>query len=438
MPLNQVIDALKKVGETSGRNAKIAIIDSLVKVPTDRELLKEIVLYTSHPMYQYNMSPVLVDNSHIEPLDDETSERVWNAFRSVLDKLRNRQETGAAARTLVVNFLGTLPAQYSAFLNRVLGRDLKVGLATWDKWFPGLFPQFVPQLCDKWQGGKLSKQYMAERKLDGLRALVFIDESGDCTALSRSGKPLWNCNHIFEELKSRGLRNCVVDGEFEAGTFGESISITKSQTAHPKALSLRFFVFDILHMTEWTSKKSLYPLSLRKQLLDEKLSGLVHTLLVQFVMVQTDEEILEVMDGFVKEGYEGVVLKDPDSIYKFDRTADWLKVKPVDECDLAIYDIEEGKGRLAGTVGALNLYGTVKHKGKEYKIDTNCGTGLSDAIREELWAMHQRGELVGKVAEIKYQDVTAVNLASNSSASSATFALRFPVFFRMRPDKEVA
>lgn len=436
MALNQVIDALKEVGETSGRNAKIAIIDRLCKNPSDRELLKEIVLYTSHPMYRYNISPVSSNGRSSGRVDDATSDRIWVMFRNFLDKCRTREMTGNAARDFAAQSIAA-SYDYGEWLNRVLGRDLKVGLATWDKWFPGLFPQFVPQLCDKWQGGQLSKPYMAERKLDGLRALVFIDEAGDCVALSRSGKDMWNCDHIFSELKSRGLRSCVVDGEFEAGTFGESMSITKSQTPHPKALSLNFFVFDILHITEWTSKKSSYPLIMRKQLLEEKLSGLTYVKLLEYQMVRTDEEILAVMDEFVKEGFEGVVLKDPDSVYKFDRTADWLKVKPVDECDLEIYDAEEGKGRLAGTLGALRIFGVVTHKGKTYSVDTNVGTGFSDQVREELWSMHQKGELIGKIVEVKYQDVTAVNLSSSSSNGNS-FALRFPVFYRLRLDKVVA
>jgi DNA ligase-1 len=47
----------------------------------------------------------------------------------------------------------------------------------------------------------------------------------------------------------------------------------------------------------------------------------------------------------VEAGYEGIMIKDPDSKYECKRSTAWLKQKPFIEVSLAVTGYEEGTGR---------------------------------------------------------------------------------------------
>ena len=52
-------------------------------------------------------------------------------------------------------------------------------------------------------------------------------------------------------------------------------------------------------------------------------------------------------------GYEGTMIKDPESYYECKRSTTWLKSKPFIEISLEVKDYEEGTGRNKGKLGAI-------------------------------------------------------------------------------------
>ena len=53
-------------------------------------------------------------------------------------------------------------------------------------------------------------------------------------------------------------------------------------------------------------------------------------------------------------GYEGIMIKDPESFYECKRSTTWLKsLKPFIEISLEVKDYEEGTGRNKGKLGAI-------------------------------------------------------------------------------------
>jgi ATP-dependent DNA ligase len=79
---------------------------------------------------------------------------------------------------------------------------------------------------------------------------------------------------------------------------------------------------------------------------------------------------------------------------------------------------------LIGTLGKIEIEGTLEENGEEKKIKCEVGTGFSDYTRKTMWKDYGNGKLVGKVVEVKYQSTTEDG------------CLRFPVFSKMRPDKD--
>lgn len=110
-----------------------------------------------------------------------------------------------------------------------------------------------------------------------------------------------------------------------------------------------------------------------------------------------------IMQEAVEDNYEGIVLRS-------DCNTKWVKVVPEKTADIRITGYEEGKGKHTGKLGAL-----ITAHGK-------VGTGFSDSQREQLWAC--RGGLTGTIVEVKYREKTPAG------------KLRFPVFVRIRSDKD--
>jgi ATP-dependent DNA ligase len=121
-------------------------------------------------------------------------------------------------------------------------------------------------------------------------------------------------------------------------------------------------------------------------------------------------------------------------VYVWDRTNDWLKIKPEVDCDVTVVDAKLGDpGRKhENTLGRFVVKGIVTYKKKQYDILSYCGGGLKDTERDMFWKMHQEGKLVGLVIQVKYQDVTTAICADSAGRQPS---LRFPRFQRVRLDK---
>jgi ATP-dependent DNA ligase len=206
-------------------------------------------------------------------------------------------------------------------------------------------------------------------------------------------------------------------------------------------LLLKYNVFDMLTLDEWEAQKCTRNLTERKQLLSYTLlrdplatgAASPHVIVADYKRVNGIEECAEAGDCFYKQGHEGAVLKRLSSVYVWDRTTDWLKIKPEEECDLEVVATYEGKNRLTGSLGGLIVKGTVTYKKKQYEVVTRCGGGFKDSEREEFWA--KRDQIIGTVVQVRYQDVSS---AIKFQIEPGKQALRFPRFERLRLDKTPA
>jgi len=110
--------------------------------------------------------------------------------------------------------------------------------------------------------------------------------------------------------------------------------------------------------------------------------------------VATLEEAEEITQKWVKQGYEGSMLKAPSHKYQpGKRTNDIIKLKPRLTADLICLDIKDGTGKYENSIGALLLQDSA---GRRVWV----GSGLSDADRG-----HGYSFWVGKVIEIEYERI---------------------------------
>lgn len=433
-----ILKGLKKIKRTSERTKKEKILKYFLKGEY-KSVTKELLINTYNPFYQYN---VRVADEYRDPEINEyqhTKDRWdghWDNFCTILSLLRKRQVTGKAARVLVNKTLERIPPVYAFWFMKILHKDLKIGLGarTIEKLVPGLIPTFRIQKGNVYEGdtNTLPERFVIEPKYDGLRGIVVINDKGEARAYSSKGKPLWNIDHILSEIEEAGLRNWVFDGEFYGPDWNKTISVLQTESAHKNPGKVKYYVFDVLSLDEWTARKcdTLYGSRLFRR------GGLLASVQGEYVKATPMTEassatmVNKMYRHYLKKGFEGVMIKDLNGKYVFKRSKDWMKYKPEFTCDLKVIGVQEGGGKLEGMLGALKCRGTAEYGGKTYKVKTKVGTGFSEKKRKELWQMHNEDLLVGCIVEVKFQEI------ARSKSDPTKFALRFPVFVRMRLDKE--
>lgn len=287
-----------------------------------------------------------------------------------------------------------------------------------------------PQLCKVYNPNKhdWSHPWMIEPKFDGLRCNIVAEKGRPVQAYSRKGRPLWNMANILTEVdkKPYGEKEFVLDGEVYTKDWNLSISIVKRSTRiHPDQDKLRYHVWDCLTLKEWKAGKSNVSNHDRKKRL-LFLSGGTYAELVSHKIANNDNELQIIYSEYLEQGYEGAILKNPESIYECGRRSpNWLKIKPWSDADLTVIGSYPGEGKHLGRIGGLVLEGTVEWESRIYQVKTEVGTGFSDEERQNFQDMDDKNTLRGRVVEIKFQSI-----------AEDTGACRFPVYSRLRTDKE--
>ena len=141
---------------------------------------------------------------------------------------------------------------------------------------------------------------------------------------------------------------------------------------------------------------------------------------VTSTIVETLEEAQEIFQGYLAEGFEGIILKDGAGVWEDKRSKTQIKFKGELECDLKIVAVEEGKGKAVGMLGAIIC------ESADGIVKVNVGSGFNDAQRKQYW----KENLVDKIVAVKYNA-----RIKNKQGEESLF---LPVFVEIRDDKDVA
>lgn len=338
--------------------------------------------------------------------------------------------TGSDASIATIqNYLHKNP-EYEEFLKRLFTKNLPIGVeaATINK----VYGEEIIPVWEVQQGYPIDKYkfrkgelIFASRKLNGSRGTYFKGN-----IISRQAQKFEGLDHIIKDIEKIIGTDYAVDGELirrnidgltDGQNFRETISILNSD-GNDKSL-IKFVIFDIVPVDEFEMDACTENYSVRKKrLLDLKnkiqKNGTQNIEVVQMVYEGTDvNDVYDWLDYAVRHDWEGLVV-NRQVPYRRTRHNGCLKVKRFYTVDLRITAIEEGKNRLAGTMGAL----VVDYKGNELRI----GSGFDDATRAAVWA--NPDNYIGKIVECKYKEVTM-------DKKTGLESLQFPTFVRFRDDK---
>jgi DNA ligase-1 len=237
-------------------------------------------------------------------------------------------------------------------------------------------------------------EYLVSNKLDGIRARWNGSE-----LISRNGNK-FNAPKWFIEDFPKGNE---LDGELWVGTrrFELVSSIVRDKVpSDAEWKTVKFMVFDLPKSDQIFEER----VKILKKIIKKSDSDYLH--LIEQFEVLTHDKLSQKLYEVRHRGGEGLMLHKKDSLYKFKKSDDLLKLKPYFDAEAVVISHIAGHGRLEGIMGALLMEG-------DDEIRFRIGSGFSDAQRANP-------PKVGSRVTYKFYGKTKNGLP------------RFPVFLRIR------
>lgn len=266
---------------------------------------------------------------------------------------------------------------------------------------------------------QLAKDYFKERKkvlygkdtivvqpkLDGMRCLAFVKANGEVNLISRAGKPIENMMHIERELSELNM-DIILDGELYVHQENFQTNMSYVKKYHEgKSERITFNVYDVV---------------------DENLSYVERTEILKWINslsvkrlpyfeVFNEDEVVSFFEQFVREGYEGLMVKISKSGYKSNaRVSELLKYKKFIDIQLPILDVIPADQR---PDWGIPIY---QWEGAENNI-LKSNTKMSHEQRREL--LTNKEDYIGKMGEVRFFEYSDKGVP------------RFPVTVGIRLDK---
>jgi DNA ligase-1 len=384
---------------------------------------KNILRYTYHPMWQYNVtSDNLKKKSHL------VARNAYYNFFDLLDDLKGRAITGHDAIAAVNSFIEHY-SDYEELIHCVIDKDLKTraGDKIINKAIPDHIPEFSVALADKYEPKLVDWEdgWYVSRKIDGARCIGVVDSSGDTTFYSRTGKIFDTLDVVRDGIKSLNLSNVVLDGELclvdEDGNEdfqGVMKELRKKDHTIPNP---SFKIFDMISHDEFYSKKgkssNTYSYRYKSLCYQMRNNECPCLSVLEQELIADDEHFNEWAARSAKEKWEGLMLR-ADEPYKGKRSKDLLKVKKFFDDEYEVIDVEMGPFRyvLNGKEHEETMLScvTIKHKG----YDVRVGSGFSIDQRQDFYK--NPNKIRGKQITVQYFEET--------KNQDGGISLRFPTF----------
>lgn len=337
--LQKLVDGLK---ETNSNNEKKEI---LAKYPE----CKDILFYTYHPLYQYN-----VTSKNCKKLNNIGGDHteVDNIFQ-LLDYLRYRQITGYHAIKSVNKFIEK-NKEFEDLIYNIIDKDLKcrINASTINKVFKDLIPEFKPALAYKYEDYKnkvdfTKDDWFCSHKLDGIRCIVFKQDE-NVRFISRTGKEFFTLDNLKEDILNIPVDSFVLDGELcildENGVENFTSIVSEIRMKDHTIENPKYMVFDFLTVEEFNSKKSKDKLSNRLASAKKTIKETDKIEVLGQTKIKDDDHFESMRDTSVENGWEGLIIRK-DVPYEGKRSKNLLKVKLFQEDEFTIKDIEIGTMR---------------------------------------------------------------------------------------------
>jgi ATP-dependent DNA ligase len=229
-----------------------------------------------------------------------------------------------------------------------------------------------------------------QRKFDGTRC-VSIPNVG---LFSRNKKKYPHLDHITQEINLLPT-DIILDGELysESISFQEIVGIVKRQSLLKddvqKQMHIKLFVYDIINDQPYHKRyQSLIELFQKYKF--------KHLVLVNSDTCASKEEMMEKHALYVEQGYEGIMLRNKNGLYKGTRTNDLQKYKQFMDDEYKVIGYEEGNGLEKGAV--------IWVCENKYKVPFRVRPRGTREMRQEQFVNGEN--YIGKMLTVRFQELT--------------------------------
>jgi len=269
-----------------------------------------------------------------------------------------------------------------------------------------LADKYAPKIVN-WKDG-----WYASRKIDGARCIAVVDDKGNSTFYSRTGKVFDTLNVVHDAIRSMGLVNVVLDGELclvdEDGVEdfqGVMKELRKKDHIIPNPV---YKIFDLLTHDEFYSQKGSdsRPFSIRIKDLEyvmKKNNKSKCLAQLEQTLVKDESHFQELIKEATSNGWEGLMLRANEP-YKGKRSKDLLKYKTFFDDEYIVEGVSFGPfryikdGKECEEIMLSNI--TIDHKG--YKVDV--GSGFTIEERQSFYK--DKSKILNKTVTIQYFEQT--------------------------------
>lgn len=386
-----VYSIIQELSSTRSSNDKKIILQREV---SNKELKTFFRLALSNQIMFYQKKPISSTNKVVGiELND--------AMKRLEENIAGRMITGNSARAYIEDLFNWVSVEDEFVLKLILqkksGCDL--GSAVVNKIWPKLIPEFPCLLATNWDDKLAAKMFSgyeqkkSQKKSDGLRCSLIIDEDGNVNAYTRAGNEL-NLFGVFDKI-GKFVSGVVIDGElltintatgkFNPRTTSNGICSKAIHGTMSKAESeqLHMTAWDLIPLEDFKNEKcnSSYIQRFNElSILIEKnkeVSDIIS--LIESRNITTIEEAQTHYQEMLASGEEGTVVKSDLMLWENKRSKQQLKLKSELICELKVTGWLPGKGEFEGNLGALTM------SSSDGKVVVNI-SGFSVKLRTEIFS----------------------------------------------------
>jgi len=251
---------------------------------------------------------------------------------------------------------------------------------------------YLPMLAHRFDKRKHNITYPAyvQPKLDGVRCLAKKVSETEIHFMSRGGKDYDTMQrHPVKDVLLKDMQvGEIKDGEI----YKHGWSLQKITSAVKK------YKENTMELEYWIYDRAIGGTFEQRFVTGEKSAGLKY---LETHVINSEADVQKWHDEFVKQGYEGVIIRNANGLYKFgSRSADLQKYKQFidDEFEIVGWGVEEQS--INGVAYRCIVYSCVTKDGATF----NCRPRGSLTTRGEM--LKVADELVGKYLTVRYQALT--------------------------------
>lgn len=266
-----------------------------------------------------------------------------------------------------------------------------------------------PMLALSWECIKenvLNRVWYASAKIDGVRSLMY-HKNGIIYTSSRGGKDYdVPTTYIREDPYLLSFFNqypdVILDGELYI--HGKPLSyisgITRLQNLCPKHRELSYYIYDIVDESKPFKERINILKDLAHYASLQALALDVHDMfkVVDHILVQGKDNIINLHNKYVSEGYEGLVIRDPEQVYKCGaRDKRMLKIKMFQDSEFKIIGVTDG---LRAEDFVFNME---TKEGYPFEAKPMGDRAL------KMWYRENINQIIGTMATVKYFGYTTTD-----------------------------